>query len=298
MGRTGFYISAGIAVVAALALISGGYAFYSLSSDLKNTHHELASSTEAIQAKEKRIKELETGLAAKTDESRSYEAALTTEKKKNGTFESQLSSLSGTVGTLQKLATTDSELLAKYSKVYFLNENYAPERLADIDAEFVAQEGRVLEIQSDVAPFLDDLLRDAKDDDIDLLVASAYRSFAQQAALKSSYKVTYGSGANSFSADQGYSEHQLGTTIDFTTRGIGGGLAGFDKTPAFAWLGKNAYKYGFVISYPKSNAFYQYEPWHWRFVGRDLAKKLHNDGRQFYDLDQRSIDAYLVSLFD
>ncbi len=295
MERTTLYVSIGIAVVAVLALISGGYGLYSLSNELKATRSELASTTES---KDTRIKELETNLVARTDEGVALAARLRAEQMKNGTFETQLSTLSGTIGTLEKLAKTDSELLAKYSKVYFLNENYLPPKLSAIDEAFVSQKGRALEMNAEVEPFLSDLLKEAKDDGVDLLVASAYRSFGAQGALKSSYKVTFGAGANSFSADQGYSEHQLGTTVDFTTAKIGGGLAGFDGTPAFAWLNENAYKYGFILSYPKGNTYYQYEPWHWRFVGRDLAKDLREDKKRFYDLDQREIDEYLVSLFD
>ena len=147
-------------------------------------------------------------------------------------------------------------------------------------------------------PFFEDMVEDALDDGVELFVVSAFRSFEEQAGLKGAYTVTYGSGANAFSADQGYSEHQLGTTIDFTTTGINGGLTGFEKTAAYEWLKENAHKYGFVLSYPENNAYYIYEPWHWRFVGEDLARDLHKDGKYFYDLDQRKIDEYLISLFD
>jgi len=111
--------------------------------------------------------------------------------------------------------------------------------------------------------------------------------------------MTYGAGtANSFSADQGYSEHQLGTAIDFISSGQGGVLDGFDNTAAYQWMQANAYKYGFILSYPKDNGYYEYEPWHWRFVGVKLATDLHNQGKNFYDLDQRVIDNYLTTVFD
>ena len=136
-------------------------------------------------------------------------------------------------------------------------------------------------------------------DNVSLEISSAYRSFGTQSSLKSSYLVTYGSGANQFSADQGYSEHQLGTAVDLTTSGLKPVLdISFDKTPAFDWLTKYAYRYGFILSYPKNNAYYQYEPWHWRFVGVELATRLHNDGINFSDMDQREIDKYLASIFD
>jgi D-alanyl-D-alanine carboxypeptidase len=111
--------------------------------------------------------------------------------------------------------------------------------------------------------------------------------------------MTFGSGtANSFSADQGYSEHQLGTAVDFTTPAIGAVLTGFDKTASYQWLQANAYKYGFVLSYPKGNGYFVFEPWHWRYVGVELATFLHDQGKNFYDLDQRTIDSYLIKFFD
>lgn len=146
--------------------------------------------------------------------------------------------------------------------------------------------------------FLEDMLDAAKDDGIDLKVLSAYRSFDEQISVKQSHTVVYGSGANTFSADQGYSEHQLGTTVDLTTPEINGAYESFADTDAYQWLQKNAYKYGFILSYPEGNAYYVFEPWHWRFVGVDLARDLHRKGDNFYDWDQRKIDEYLIKIFD
>ncbi len=213
-------------------------------------------------------------------------------------FQGQIGDIASTVGTLDKLAHTDEELLRKYSKVYFLNENYTPSKLVDIDKEFRGPGATNTQIHGDVWPYLKDLLEDAKDADVELLVQSAFRSFGAQSALKSAYKVTYGSGANAFSADQGYSEHQLGTALDFTTKKLGANFNPFAADPAYQWLLKNAHRYGFVISYPEKNKFYVFEPWHWRYVGIDLATDLHKEGKYFYDLDQREIDTYLVKLFD
>jgi D-alanyl-D-alanine carboxypeptidase len=211
----------------------------------------------------------------------------------------QVGDISGTVGTLEKLAKTDPELLAKYSKVFFLSENYAPERVVSIDTEFLYHEQNPETIHALVWPKLEDLLEDAKDDSIELYVLSAYRSFDEQRALKGAYTVTYGAGsANTFSADQGYSEHQLGTTVDFITTGLNGQLAGFQNTAAYQWLLNNAYKHGFILSYPQGNGHYIFEPWHWRFVGEELARELHQSGKNFYDLDQREIDEYLADIFE
>lgn len=213
-------------------------------------------------------------------------------------FQGQIQGLAGTLGTLEKLSKTDEELLKKYSKVYFLNENYVPAKLSDIDKLYLTESATNVNIQTDVKPYLERLLSQANQAGHRLLVASAFRSFETQSALKSSYKVTYGSGANAFSADQGYSEHQLGTAVDFTTEALGANFNPFGTDPAFKWLEEHAHDYGFILSYPSGNAYYKFEPWHWRYVGVALATKLHEEGKHFYDMDQRAIDEYLVRLFD
>lgn len=213
-------------------------------------------------------------------------------------FQGQIESIAGTVGNLKKLADTDEELLKKYSKVYFLNENYVPARLSAIAQKYVYNGSTNFLIHTDVWPYLQKLLDDSREAGQDLLVASAFRSFSTQSSLKNSYRITYGSGANAFSADQGYSEHQLGTAVDFTTKKIGAVFSGFGKETEYQWLLENAHRYGFILSYPAGNTFYKHEPWHWRYVGVELATKLYDEGQNFYDLDQREIDKYLIKIFD
>jgi len=220
------------------------------------------------------------------------------EQNRNDDFEKQIRSLSGTLGDLDKLAKTDKELLAKYSKVYFLNENYIPERLKQIDEKYILTGKKDQYFQANVLKYLEGMLNAAAKADMDMKIVSAYRSFDEQVDLKGQFTQVYGEGANAFSADQGYSEHQLGTTVDITTTEVGGAYGSFAQTEAYAWLQENAYRYGFILSYPEDNTFYMYEPWHWRFVGVDLARDLHKDEKTFYELDQRDIDKYLITFFD
>ncbi len=286
-----------IAAVLAVLLI-GGIGSYVVVSGRARTAADTAS--RVIGEKDDAIAGLQEALAAARAENADLSESLRTAQKKNDSFEGQLKKLSKTVGALDKLSKTDPELLTKYSKVFFLSDNYFPSQLTDIPADYVSPAAvrTPLSFQSQALPYLESMLEAAEDDNEALQVISAYRSFGTQAQLKSSYKVTYGAGANSFSADQGYSEHQLGTTVDLTTPGVGGTFTGFDKTDAYAWLTENAYRYGFVLSYPAGNSYYQYEPWHWRFVGTDLARRLHRDNQHFYELDQRDLDAYLGDIFD
>lgn len=263
----------------------GGYEFYKTKELLKLTEGDLASTTVALEGK--------------TAEGVALSEALYSEQQKNAYFESQIKEIAGTVGVLDKLSKTDKELLQKYSKVYFLNEHYEPQSLSEIPSDLTYENGgRKYKIHSQVLPQLEEMIKDAEDASTPIRVISAYRSYDEQLALKGNYTFTYGSGANTFSADQGYSEHQLGTTIDLTTVKLGPSFTQFGDTEAYKWLLENAYKYGFILSYPEDNAYYQFEPWHWRFVGKRLAERLHEEGENFYDLDQRKIDAYLVNIFD
>jgi len=298
-------VTIGISVI---VVIGAGYLLYqlnlkqkaidSLTSEKTTLLHQTASSSEELALASSSIAALTkqlTDLGVERDE---LATNYTDELGRNEDFEKQIKKIGKTVGILDKLSKTDEELLQKYSKVYFLNEHYIPEKLTTVEKTYMYDESRDHQLHSKVIPYFNDMLEDAKEDGIDLWVVSSYRSFETQAQLKGAYTTTYGSGANTFSADQGYSEHQLGTTVDFTTKGLGGGLSGFQGTPAYEWLQSHAHEYGFVLSYPENNSYYVFEPWHWRFVGEDLADDMHDADAHFYDWDQRKIDAYLIKIFD
>ncbi|MBI5126773.1 MAG: M15 family metallopeptidase [Candidatus Taylorbacteria bacterium] len=289
--------------IVSLILIIGGIIWYGeyrrnpVVTQVTEVERRLASTTEILTTRIHEMSESITGLQRlNTDLSNT----LQDEQTKNSMFEEKISKVSDTVGTINKLSTIDPELLQKYSKIFFLNEHYTPSALTEINAEYRFPRDKKLQIHEKVNPYLERMFAAAAADKSPLQVVSAYRSFSDQTTLKATYKIIYGAGtANQFSADQGYSEHQLGTTVDLTTPKLGSSFDdGFENTPAYTWLVNNAHKYGFVLSYPKNNKYYQYEPWHWRFVGVDLAEKLHRENKFFYDLDQRVIDHYLLVLFD
>lgn len=272
-----------------ILVISGGsYQYYKLTNDYNRL---LIDSSD-------QIKTLKSDLAKINKDKNDLSSSLDLEKQRNDQMEADVKSVSSTVSQLDKLSKTDRELLKKYSRVSFLNENYIPASLATITPKFLFNQNKTQKILTNTWPYLEKMIKDASDVGVVLRVASAYRSFAEQATLKSRYLVTYGQGANKFSADQGYSEHQLGTTIDLIDDGASDLSINFAKTKGGKWLADNAYKYGFVLSYPDNNSFYQYEPWHWRFVGVKLATYLHDNNKAFYTFPQRLIDQYLISIFD
>lgn len=263
---------------------------------------ETASTTKAFRQEQdlasSTIAELAKRLELTTEDLADLEHDYKKEKDKNDEFEDQIRKISGTVGNLDKLSKTDKELLQKYSRTYFLNENFIPMKLKEIDSRYILPGKKDQYFHGDAIDFLTDMLDEAADDGLDIKVVSAYRSFDEQIAVKGQHTLVYGSGANAFSADQGYSEHQLGTTVDLTNPTVAGAFTSFAATDEYEWLQKNAYKFGFILSYPENNTFYDFEPWHWRFVGTDLARDLRRDGVEFYEWDQRKIDEYLISIFD
>mgnify|MGYP001560880648 FL=1 len=293
-------VALGIAVVGGLF---AGYTIWritSLSGEVDRLTLELASTTAVLSEKTdlltKNLSDLDQKIVGVSHSVVSTDQAV---QSRIGGFEEKVGEISGTVNTLEKLSKTDPELLQKYSKVYFLNEHYVPERLTEISSEYLYSDRSPGQIHEKVWPYLEKLLVEAKVEGVKIYVKSAYRSFGEQGSLKSSYKVTYGVGsANQFSADQGYSEHQLGTTVDFITTGLGGDPEGFEKTSSYQWLLNNASKYGFILSYYEGNPYYAFEPWHWRYVGVELATFLQSENKHFYDFEQREIDTYLVNIFD
>ncbi len=117
-----------------------------------------------------------------------------------------------------------------------------------------------------------------------IAVASAYRSYAQQKITFQGWVNALGyANALKVSARPGHSEHQLGLAIDFKSEPGGAPWNGVDwaTTPAGAWMKANAWHYGWVLSYPRnklSTVCYAYEPWHYRYVGRELAARIHASG--------------------
>ena len=242
--------------------------------------------------------DLEAKIASSTVENRDLNDFLTILKARNEDFKNEITEKDIKVATLQKLTGTDKELLQKYSKNYFLNENYVPNELSTIGSSFLFRNTIPEQIHTKVKPYLEAMLNAAKADGVEIFVLSGYRSFETQKNIKARHSTIYGTASNRFSADQGYSEHQLGTTLDLTTKKTGASLSGFENDPAYSWLQSNAHKFGFTLSYPKGNNYYIFEPWHWRFVGVALAEYLHSQNKYLYELSEREIDNYLIKIFD
>ena len=153
------------------------------------------------------------------------------------------------------------------NKYHKLKDNYVPD-LVSLSGYGGGQMERV------AAEHFKEMSNAAKKDGIKVYNVSGYRSFNTQKSLYNNYVNRDGKEkADTYSARAGTSEHQTGLATD-----INSVSSSFENTSAFKWLKVNAHKYGFILRYPKGKEFitgYMYEPWHFRYVGEDVAKVIY-----------------------
>lgn len=122
----------------------------------------------------------------------------------------------------------------------------------------------------------------AEADGVTFRASSAYRGFARQQALYSDYVAKVGGGeADTFSARPGYSEHQTGWSVDLYDTETCRLHVCFADSDSGKWIAEHGPDFGFIIRYPKGESEvtgYQYEPWHVRYVGEDLATEMRDSG--------------------
>ena len=180
---------------------------------------------------------------------------------------------------IKKTDTSKKELML-VNKFNYLDENYAPDDIVKVSIQFSYGEN---EIKKEVYEKFRKMYNDAKKEDLTLIITSSYRDYNFQKKLWDSYANQKGDEwADSVSARAGYSEHQTGYTLDIVT--YNANMSNFETTDEFKWLQANAYKYGFILRYPKDKediTGYSYESWHYRYVGKDVATKIKKLGITF-----------------
>lgn len=116
-----------------------------------------------------------------------------------------------------------------------------------------------------------------------LMINSSYRSYKSQEEIYNEYKKVSLKYADSYAARPGFSEHQTGLAIDITSLEHKTAKE-FKESDEYAWLKENCYKYGFVLRYPENKEHitgYNTESWHFRYVGNDAAKIIHDENITF-----------------
>jgi D-alanyl-D-alanine carboxypeptidase len=149
-----------------------------------------------------------------------------------------------------------------------------------------------MHLRREAASALELMAAGAKASGANLMLASGYRSYSVQSAVYNSEVKNYGTAqANRESAQPGHSEHQTGLAADLEPADRSCEVTDcFADTVEGKWLAANAYKYDFIIRYQKNNETltgYRYEPWHIRYIGKDLAAQINASGQtleQFFGL--------------
>ena len=177
---------------------------------------------------------------------------------------------------------TSKEVLLIVNKYYYLDKNYTYGNLVTMDKNYDNKSGSKL---SSVAyEAFKKLVDDAEKEGYHIRNNSAYRSYDYQSSLYNGYKSRNGlTWADKWSARPGHSEHQTGLALDVGVKGKLS-LDSFEGSKEFIWMRDNAHLYGFILRYPKGKEYitgYGYEPWHYRYVGVDVATYIYENNITF-----------------
>ena len=169
-----------------------------------------------------------------------------------------------------------NDVLVLVNKNNKLDELYEPNDLEKIDIKY-SNENKLLRHEARIA--FEHLASDALKLGYKITAVSAYRTYEYQRNLFNHYKEKYGDEyALNCSAKAGHSEHQTGLAVDVS--GSNNSYDDFHESDEFEWMEANAHKYGFILRYQedKTNITgFKYEPWHYRYVGVDNAKKIYDN---------------------
>ena len=170
-----------------------------------------------------------------------------------------------------------------------LSSEYVPDDLVTIDEEYVKTDEEI-EIERNVAKAFYDMAEAASKDGMELMVSSGYRSYKDQEEITNTYLELYGQNyVDNYVAKPGFSEHQTAMSLDIASKSVNT----FVNSDEYTWMMDNAYKYGFILRYPKSKediTGYKCEAWHYRYVGKKIAKYIKENNITY--------DEYYVMFLD
>ncbi len=160
------------------------------------------------------------------------------------------------------------------NKHRYLSKDFEPD-LVNISEDYAVEKGMKAE-RAALNAFIE-MYKAAKKDDCNLVITSSYRSYQEQEEITETYRELYGdSYVEKYVAKPGFSEHQTGLAFD-----VGSQTSNiFVNSKEYTWMQENAYKYGFIYRFPKKYeniTGFRNEAWHYRYVGKKMAKKIYDD---------------------
>lgn len=173
------------------------------------------------------------------------------------------------------------------NKHYYIDENFIPSDLVTLSIQYAAQDRQLQSEAADALKAVCDALE--SETGLRMYASSAYRSYQTQVDIYNSYLASKGQEATDLvAARPGFSEHQTGLTVDMTP--VGSSMSEFEDSEQYLWMLDNCYKYGWILRYPEGKTAitgYDFEAWHYRYLGVDLATKVYNSGLtydEYYEL--------------
>lgn len=171
----------------------------------------------------------------------------------------------------------EKDNLVMVNKYYTLPDNYEPANLTDISLRYSYAGNKITKEANDAYVSMWNAANNAG---FTLIVNSSFRDHAYQERVYNNIKASSGTTeADKVAARPGHSEHQSGLAIDVFEIG-NQTTATFKDSPAYTWLKENAHLYGFIERYPEDKEYltgYSFESWHWRYVGLEAAKIIHDE---------------------
>lgn len=173
-----------------------------------------------------------------------------------------------------------SNMLVLIKNGFSVPSDYVPSDLRDVNIPYESEVGQLRDC---AATALENMYKDGLKQGYSIAIKSSYRSYETQSAVYNEYFAMYDAAyAASLVSVPGSSEHQCGLSVDLTSQSVMDGTYGtFGETPDYNWVEENAYKYGFILRFPENasdRTGATNEPWHFRYVGKETAKEIHDKG--------------------
>ena len=180
---------------------------------------------------------------------------------------------------------TSSSITKLVNKKNNLSSSYKPMSLVKPNVSM----SKYVAVTKTTSTYLTKMFNDAKQNGINLTLVSGYRPYSYQKSLyKNNLSLRGKAYVDKFIAKPGQSEHQTGLAVDISSKQQGYKLVNsFGETKEGKWLAQNAHKYGFILRYTKDrvkDTGYAYEPWHFRYVGQEVATYIYENNLIFEDL--------------
>ena len=166
------------------------------------------------------------------------------------------------------------------NKHYYLESDYVPEKLENISVQYALSD---MKLVHEAREAFETMAKSAKKQKLNIVAMSTYRSYDYQVKLWNKYAKQDGERkADTYSGRAGHSEHQTGLAVDVYNEKEN--YTNFEKTKEFDWMQEHAHEYGFILRFPKdkeNETGYQYESWHYRYVGVEAATYIKENNISF-----------------